>query len=270
MMRDDLGDRMKRDYEQRTRYSLPRRTYTVIRVDGRAFHTFTRGCARPFDDALMAAMDAAAMTLCDQIAGARLAFVQSDEISVLLTDFGTAQTEAWFDGGIQKIVSVSASIATAAFNQERLNQAARNPGLTAGDLAGVKFAQFDSRVFSIPDPVEVENYLIWRQQDATRNSIQMVAQAEFSHRRLQGLNCDALQELLFQEKGINWNDYAPRYKRGRLVDRIMTTKEVAYIDRRTGEARSIDGVQRSEWQVIDTPIFTQDRCFLQARIPRPS
>src|SRR5882724_7672228 len=122
MKRDTLGDRMKADYENRTRFLLPRRTYTVIRVDGKAFHTYTRNCRRPFDEDLMSAMDAAMAGLCASIEGARLGYVQSDEISIVVTDFGSTQTEAWFDGNVQKIASITASIATVHFNRARLAQ----------------------------------------------------------------------------------------------------------------------------------------------------
>src|SRR5690348_11584910 len=150
---------MKRDYENRTRLLLPRRTYTLIRVDGKAFHTYTRGCARPYDLDLMADMDATAVALCRQVAGARLAFVRSDEISLLLTDFGTAQTDAWFEGSVQKMASVSASIATAAFNRSRLTRMEREAWMETDP------ALFDSRVWTIPERGEVFNYFVWRQQD---------------------------------------------------------------------------------------------------------
>src|SRR5580658_4331157 len=107
MRGDSLGDRLKSNYENRTRYSLPRRTYTVIRVDGKAFHSYTRGCVRPYDEALMSAMDAATMGLCESMQGVCLGYVQSDEISLLLADFADAKTEAWFDGCVQKIASIS-------------------------------------------------------------------------------------------------------------------------------------------------------------------
>ena len=163
-MRDDLGDRMKRDYESRTRYLLPRRTYTLLRIDGKAFHTYTRGCARPYDLDLMADMDTAAAALCKDAQGAALAFVQSDEISVLLTDFESTSTESWFDGNLQKLASISASIVTAHFNVARF----------ARGIAD-RVACFDARVWTIPARIEVENYFLWRQQDATRNAISMTA-----------------------------------------------------------------------------------------------
>jgi tRNA(His) 5'-end guanylyltransferase len=171
-MSDALGTRMKEHYEFRARTYLPRRTHSVIRIDGKTFHSYTRGLQRPFDQQLMDDMSATAKFLCEQIDGAALAYTQSDEISLLLTDFANAKTQAWFDGNVQKMVSVSASLATARFNQ-----------LRAG-----KLAFFDSRVFTIPDPVEVRNYCVWRQQDCTRNSISMAAQANFSHKQLHGKN----------------------------------------------------------------------------------
>src|SRR5579871_2024133 len=107
MSQDPLGERIKENYENRTRMSVPRRTYTIIRLDGKAFHTYTKGFARPFDQLLMNVMDRTAAKLCESIQGAKLAYVQSDEISILLTDFETEQTDAWYDGNIQKIASIS-------------------------------------------------------------------------------------------------------------------------------------------------------------------
>ena len=234
-MKDNLGDRMKSNYEDRTRYQMQRRTYTVIRIDGKAFHTYTKGLERPFDMKLIADMDETACYLCKNIQGAEFAFVQSDEISILLTDFRELTTHAWFDGNIQKIVSVSASLATAKFNEMRPN----------------KIALFDSRVFQLPCQSEVINYFIWRQQDTTRNSISSVAQSLYSPKQLHGKNTNEQQELIFQ-KGINWNDYEPKLKRGRFIEKITYDKE---------------GAQRSKWVSVECPIFTQDREFLKSRIP---
>jgi len=204
----------------------------------------------------MAAMDAAMVALCENIEGAKLGYVQSDEISVILTDFGTAQTQAWFDGNVQKIASITASIATAHFNRVRLAQG--NDGM----------ATFDSRVFTIPDPVEVENYLIWRQQDATRNSISMTAQAEFSHKELQGKSSNELQEMLWQERGINWNDMPVGFKRGRCAVRRTSTEDVEYVDKRTGETKVAEDVTRDAWVVDSPPVWTQDRDWLRQVLPQ--
>lgn len=259
MPKDSLGDRMKGHYEARTRVLLPRRTFVMIRVDGVCFHQYTRGCERPYDLGLMEDMDRTALALCRNIAGAQLAYVQSDEISVLLTDFGSTQTEAWFDNSLQKLVSVSASLATVHFNQARRE---RSPEQT-------KLACFDSRAFTIPDPVEVENYFVWRGQDATRNSISMTAQAHFAHERLQGKTANELQEMLWQEKGLNWNDTPGGFKRGRCVVKRSVVDDVDFEDKRTGETRRAEGVERRVWEVVVPPVFTQDRLWLQSHIPRP-
>lgn len=273
-MRDDLGDRMKADYERRTRVLLPRRTYTIVRVDGKAFHQYTKGLARPFDFELMADMDTAAIALCKEVTGCAFAYVQSDEISLLLTDFSTAATEAWFDGNLQKIVSITASIATAAFNWARLVRAldqasaAGDASLSPARVETFPMAQFDSRAFTIPDAGEVAKYFLWRQQDATRNSIGMAARAEYPHEAVDGQSADAMQEMLWQ-RGINWNDYSDTCKRGRMIVRNSRRETVAYLHKRTGEAQTAD-VERNFWQSEAPPVFSRDRAYLAARIPKPA
>lgn len=194
----NLGERMKANYENRTRYYLPRRTYTIIRIDGKAFHTFTRGMKKPFDPELITAFDETTKFLADNIQGCKLGYTQSDEINLLLTDFENDRTEAWFDGNIQKMASIAASMATAKFSQYF-----------------TKMAMFDARVFTIPDPVEVANYFIWRQRDAVRNSISSLAQSLYSPKELFKKNQSDMQEMCFF-KGHNWNDLPVREKRGGL------------------------------------------------------
>jgi tRNA(His) 5'-end guanylyltransferase len=241
--KDSLGDRMKARYEDRWRFMLPVRTYTIIRADGRAFHTWTKKLERPYDTRFMTWMDHAAEALVKEISGARFAFVQSDEISVLIVDFENIDTEPWFDGIVQKIASVSASIATAAFNSAVQNYV----GSTLPP------ATFDSRVFIIPDPVEVENYFIWRQKDAERNSVTMLAQKYFSHKQLEGKNTTERQELIHQAED-DWAKHPVGFKRGRVVRRLSLTK---------------DEGERSHVAVdSNTPVFTRDRSYLQSLIPR--
>lgn len=249
-MKDAIGDRMKSFYENRTKTSLPRRGYVVIRSDGKAFHTFVRGLQIPFDDGLMEDMDATAAYMCKNIMGAKFAFVQSDEISILLTDFDDINTQAWFDNDQQKMCSISAAMATRSFNEARLKRLG---------VEKMKWAEFDSRVFTIPSKIEVINYFQWRQQDTTKNSISSVAQSMYSHKELNGKNGDQKQEMIFQ-KGINWNDYAPRYKRGRLITKQYFNKVVEI----KGDKKT---ALRSEWKAIDVPVFTQDRKFLSDLIP---
>lgn len=227
-----LGDRMKR-YEAAYRAVLPRRTYCLLRVDGRSFHNYLRGAEKPFDEEFMADMDAVAEALCTEITGSVFAYTQSDEISVLVTDFATTQTEPWFGGVTAKWLSISAALATAVLNECR-------PG---------RRALFDARVFTLSDPVEVANYFIWRQRDAVRNSISMAAQAHFSHRRLHGVSVGGMQELLWRELGINWNDYEPGCKRGRVTVRRTGERPVEYTDRRSGElVRTV--ATRSWWETF--------------------
>ncbi len=247
---DALGDRMKSNYENRSRFLLPSRGYTVIRVDGKAFHTYTRGLLRPFDIGLIEDMDTTAAYLCKNIMGAKFAFVQSDEISILLTDFEEIGTQSWFDNNLQKMCSVSASMATNAFNRARLDRIAS---------PNVRFAEFDSRVFQIPSKGEVENYFIWRQQDATRNSISSAAQALYSPKELFGKSTDEQQELIFQ-KGINWNDYPVKQKRGRIILKETYEKEL-------GENEKSQSAIRTRWVSCEPPIFTQEREYLSSKIP---
>jgi tRNA(His) guanylyltransferase len=266
-MRDELGDRMKKYYEDRTRILLPRRTYTIIRIDGKAFHTYTRGLKRPFDNGLIDDMDATACYLCKNIQGAKFAFVQSDEISVLMTDFEAITTDAWFDGNIQKIASIAASLATARFNQLRTIRWFAENGLsgkgTVIDVENIKIATFDARVFTIPSDVEVENYFIWRQQDTVRNSISSVAQTLYSHKELEGKNMSEQQEMIFQ-KGTNWNDFAPKYKRGRFIAKVVVEKTTDKLSPYIKDATYV----RNEWQSIACPTFTKAREFLTLRIPK--
>ena len=220
--KDPLGQRMK-EYEAVTRNFLPRRSFTIIRVDGKAFHTYTRGLVRPFDVGLVEDMDATAIALCKEIQGAVLAYVQSDEISVLISDMDTINTQAWYGNNIQKMCSISAAVATAAFNQARLVRAFAQANELEYDIRkfGIetfKTALFDSRVFQIPQREEVKNYFIWRQKDAVRNSISSVAQSLYSHKELNGVSSKEMQELIFQ-KDINWNDYDAGLKRGRMIEK---------------------------------------------------
>ena len=245
MRKDSLGDRMK-GYENVSRSFLTRRMPTIIRLDGKAFHSFTKGFQRPFDDILIESMWETAKYLCENIQGCKVAYVQSDEISLLLTDYDSLDTHAWFDKNIQKIVSVSASMATMAFNM-----AFRDRALIKGvqiHRDRMLTAMFDSRVFVIPKE-EVCNCFIWRQQDATRNSIQMLGQSKFSHKQLHQKNQNDIQEMLWQVHNINFNNLSTHLKRGACIVKELYNK---------------DNTTRSRW-VVDTeiPIFSQDRDYIE-------
>ena len=249
-MKDLLGDRIKGYYEGRTRISLPRRTNYIIRIDGKSFHSFAKKCVKPFDSLLMKAMDQTAITLCKEIQGAKMAYVQSDEISILFTDFDSIKTDCWFDGNIQKITSVSASIATKAFIEFMFSLSSEDR--SNFNVKGLPV--FDSRVFTIPEPMEVSNYFIWRQQDATRNSINMVAQSYFSHKELMGKSTSDVQDMLMLQKEVNWNNFKSGEKRGRAIVKVEYKGENDSI---RNKWISLDGVINKE-----TPIFTQERGFI--------
>ena len=191
--KDSLGDRMKR-YEGISKNYLTRRVPAVIRLDGKAFHTFTRGMKKPFDPVLVNTMQETMKYLCENIQGCVLGYTQSDEITLVLTDYATITTDAWFGYGVQKMASIAAAMATLAFNErfvENANAALQYYDMESSVEGALRFdysiyqrkfnqALFDARVFSVPRD-EVCNCLIWRQQDATRNSIEAVGQANFSH-----------------------------------------------------------------------------------------
>ena len=224
---DDLGLRMKNFYESVPKTRLIRRMPVAIRLDGKAFHTFTRGFQKPFDEVLGKAMRETMKYLCKNIQGCVLGYTQSDEITLILIDYQTLDTCAWYDYEVQKMCSVSASMATMAFNKifahEIASQSKRlyTEYLNDKDASYIdalersmnKGAMFDSRVFNVPKE-EVCNLIYWRQLDATRNSIQMVGQANFSHNELQNKSCNDIQDMLFTQRDINWNNYPVHLKRG--------------------------------------------------------
>lgn len=225
---DNIGDRMKNNYENISKTKLMRRTPVALRLDGKAFHSFTRGFKKPFDDILVESMQETMKYLCENIQGCVFGYTQSDEITLILIDYQTFETQAWFDYEVQKMCSIAASMATMKFNQ--IFNGLVNDFFTNGidvftedvDLqhymnslskAVDKGAMFDCRAFNIPKE-EVANLIYWRQLDAIRNSIQMVGQANFPHRELQGKTCENIKEMLIAEKDINWDNYPIHLQRG--------------------------------------------------------
>lgn len=213
MKKDNLGDRMKENYENRAKTQLLRRTPVIIRLDGKAFHTFTKDFDKPFDDIIIKTMQQTMLALCKSIQGCVLGYTQSDEITLVLNDYAKLETSAWFDYDVQKVCSVSASIATLEFN-ENYTQILQRKNIFPPDFrALVRGALFDSRCFNIPKE-EVANCILWRQQDAIRNSINSVGQAHFLHKELQGLSTKQVLDKLLKEKNINWNDLPIYLQRG--------------------------------------------------------
>lgn len=287
---DDLGCRMKTFYEQIPKTRLMRRCPVVIRCDGRSFHTFTKKFQKPFDEVLIKTMQETMKYLCENIQGCVLGYTQSDEITLILIDYKKITSSAFFDYEVQKICSITASMATMAFNKflkENIDEYSLNNMGTAFILHGEtgrlsdkeknilknimiyeeayhKGAMFDARCFNIPKE-EVTNLVYWRQLDASRNSIQMVGRANFSHKLLQNKSCNDIQDMLMTQKGINWNDLPTYQKRGSCC-----VKENHFIENEKGtqicfpegcsdpfeDEETLTGVYRSSW-IIDTeiPIF---------------
>ncbi len=229
---DSLGDRMK-NYEDVSRIKLMRRTPVIIRLDGKAFHTWTKGLDRPFDSTFISIMANVTKFVTDNVQGGVFAYCQSDEISILLRDYDNINTCAWFDNNIQKMVSISASLATAKFNE-----------LAAQAFENKSLAFFDARVFTIPRE-EVVNYFIWRQNDAVRNSIRAVATHYLGHKKCHGLNnAQAQDELMNREVPINWNDFPIHLKRGIAYNSI---------------SKQVD---------INIPIFSQSRDYVALHLDK--
>lgn len=264
---DDLGTRMKTYYEAIPQTKLMRRTPVAIRLDGRSFHTFTRGFQKPFDEILGKAMRETMKYLCENIQGCILGYQQSDELTLILIDYKNLESEAFFDYEVQKLCSITASMATMAFNKYfsdlvgeytyeyfescNYNELDRKylDSLTRSMNNG---AMFDSRCFNIPKE-EVANLIYWRQLDATRNSIQMVGQYYFSHKELQGKSCNQIQEMLLTQKDFNWNNMMTHLKRGCCCIKNRTICE-------SGEIKLINNeVEENHWFVdLDIPIFKGD------------
>ena len=266
-MRDDLGTRMKTYYEEIPKTRLMRRTPVTIRVDGKSFHTFTRGFKKPFDEILIKSMQETMKYLCENIQGCVLGYTQSDEITLILQDYKTLTTDAWFDYEVQKICSISASMATMAFNKFfEQNVYDENPLdsikpknyelINTYINAIKKGAMFDARCFNIPKE-EVTNLIFWRQLDAERNSVQMVGQAYFSHKELHEKSCSDIQDMLMEKYNINWDDFPTTQKRGSCCIKCDWTTTCA----KTSENGKIECLvsERPHW-IIDNeiPLFKNE------------
>lgn len=211
--------------EQLHRTSLPADTPAVLRLDGRAFHTYCRGLDKPFDSQFMADMDATAVHLMSEISGVVAAYVQSDEISLILP----AHPERMYGGQIQKLVSVAAGEASAMFNLARQHTG--------------RLGTFDARAFPLADAAEVVDYLAWRQHDAFRNSLSMIAETHFSPKELHGLSTRERHERLLAIGVDPDADVPAGFRSGRLVLRQPRPGTVTYTHRRTGEEHTVSFVR---------------------------
>lgn len=259
----DLAKRMK-GYEERNRYYLQRRIPVILKLDMRAGHSFTKGFERPFDEVFIKSMQDTAKYLCENIQNCKLSYQQSDEITLLLVDYDKLNTDCFFDYRVDKLCSIAASMATMAFNKffknnvddylyENCDDQYLADYIETLQNAVDKGAMFDCRCFNIPKE-EVTNLIYWRQLDASRNSIQMVGQANFSHKELQNKSCNDIQDMLMTQKGINWNDLPTYQKRGSCCVRNKIVIESDGV-METVQLRDISKSE-NEW-IIDTdiPIF---------------
>jgi len=237
-MKQTLASRMK-EYEGASRTRLLRRVPVIIRVDGKSFHTFCNSMKRPFDERLIECMWAAAKHLCRNVQGCQLAYVQSDEISLLLTDWDRFETQSWFDYRVQKMASVAAGLATVCFFQSYLEW--------FGPKYSLRMPCFDARVANYPRH-DVANYFVWRQLDWIRNSVHMVGRAHFSAKELHNCHSGMVQEMLL-EKGVSWTDLPGHLKHGACIVRESTV---------------VDEVERWKW-VVDKnlPLFTENRRYIE-------
>lgn len=261
-MADKLGQQFK-EHEAKWESALPSQVPVIMRLDGKAFHTFTRGFVKPFSSVLHNAMADTAAALCKEIQNARFAYTQSDEISILIYE-QSDRSQPWFGNRIQKMCSVAGSLCANVFNDSLASQhllAARDAmreGMTDAQVRGEYFdkfkvgrANFDVRVFSLPKE-EVQDYFRWRQEDAVRNSVSMLAQAHFSHRKLHKKNRRDMLAML-QSKGISWKDLEDWKKSGSVIIKQWREKKGP-----NGEI-----VHRSFWDSIEVcPQFALNDDFI--------
>lgn len=296
-----LADRQK-EYEDVTRFKLPRKSYIICRCDGNAFHTYTSKLPRPFDYDLIHDMDETAKYLCKNIQNVKFAYVQSDEISLFMYENGQ-DTQPWFDNTLQKMTSIAAAKATSEFNRLRYSRALKNlidnqgkdhamlikQGESEGMLNffnSIKTAEFDARFWVIPSAIEVYNYFLWRQRDATKNSISAAAQSMFSHKLLEKKN--SLHKIdMMKEAGVDWNDYSNGVKYGRFIEKVtyingQPGKILKKFDDMERDQYELDDViypnftcypelldtdvVRSRWEHVECPIFSEKQDFLLNRI----
>ena len=266
MYKDELGTRMKTFYEAIPQTKLMRKVPVAIRIDGKAFHTFTRGFKKPFDEVLGRTMRETMKYLCENIQGCALGYTQSDEITLILVDYKKLNSEAWFDYEVQKMCSIAASTATMAFNKYFIEEvkkfiASKNPISISDEEINLvdtyrraceKGAMFDARCFNIPKE-ETSNLIYWRQWDAIRNSIQMLGQANFSHKELQNKSCNEIKQMLQEQKNINWDELPTHLKQGSCCIKSIDPEK---------------GNDHLSWKIdLNIPLFiTKDRNYINERI----
>ena len=242
--KDSLGDRIK-DYElAETGGKFMKGIPIVIRLDGRSFSRYTKGFNRPFDEDMSYTMIEVTKFLVNETS-AVVGYTQSDEITLILHS-EDPKSELFFTGKKFKIISVLASLASVKFYTTLLSR--------KGDMTPDKLPSFDCRAFQVPSKMEAWNALLWRVQDATRNSVQMLGQAHFSHKELQNKNQNRIIEMLFEQKGIKWVDLPAKYKEGSFIrsEKVMKPITVSELGGKTnGLYQPGDMVERSVVREIE-------------------
>ena len=227
-----------KDLEKEYRLYLPKKSYAVVRVDGKGFSKYTKKLKKPFDAEFTQDMQETARYLAENIDGAVLAYTQSDEISVVFSDLAGENTDWWFGGQTQKIVSITAAMATAKFNSLR----------PSGDVA-----LFDARVHHLDNLGAVRSYLDWRQSDAIKNSVSMLASHHFSHKSLDGVSTYG-RTMKLDEIGVHYHDVAPWVREGALIRRLLTQGKTSFT--RNGEEETVV-FMRKKWIVEPAPRFAE-------------
>ena len=249
MDKTSLAKRAK-EYQGTYDHRLPVKSYTILQLDGRAFHTYTKGLKRPFDEEFIDKMNQVAVAVLSEVTNAKFAYVQSDEINILLTDFEQEGTQPYFANRINKVVSVASGVASATMSRLYPDK---------------NLAIFDARFFAVPDKNAAWEYFLWRQVDAIKNSVRSVANNTFSHKTLTGVNTtDA--KLMLEEQGIVWDEFPADQKFGRLIQKETYAKPVEFYDPRIKEVvcKVVDGTR---WATKPAVVFSEDKEFLNSIIP---
>ena len=272
---DELAARMK-GYEKDSRTTLSADQPVIIRVDGKAFHTFTKGLRKPFDSILTATMQETMQHLCKNVQNCVFGYTQSDEITLVLVTDKKEKTDPWFGNNVQKMCSVAASMATVAFNKAFYERSddflamqaeawnVSDTDIKYGECLETKFfaATFDARAFNIPKE-DIINNLIWRQKDAIRNSIMATGRAYFSHKQLHDKSSQEVIAMLREEKNLRWEDIPLQNQRGSCCYRRSVTDSIP--DPR--HPSQMITVNRNPWLIdYSIPLFTEERDYVEVHL----
>jgi len=251
-MNDIFGDRMK-EYEKLQNQRFMKNLPVLVRLDGKNFSKFTKGLKRPFDENLISLfVDTTKYLLAES--NALMGYTQSDEITLLLYSSNKYDSEIFHGGKIQKIISVLSSMTTAFFNSKIPQYIPQKQD---------NLALFDCRAWQVPTLEEAANVFLWRENDASKNSISMVASEYYSHKDLMNKNSKEKQEMIYEYSGVNWNDYPNAFKRGtfiqkKIISSTFTPEEIEnFSDKHKAKLNPLLKFDRAIIQEIDMPSFSK-------------